>query len=184
MTLYALTQNPKALERLREEIKQIYDPMNDEISIDRLNKMDYLTAILKETLRMYNPAAFGPAFRNATKDHKLGDLDIKKDTIVGVAAIYTSFHAKYFDDPFVYRPERWIEKPNISDAFAYTPFWGGPRNCIGQHLAMIELKIILCEFVRMFDFEQIKDYVLKMNSMKGYGPDDKMPMNLTKRTEN
>jgi len=183
MTLYALAQNPKALEKLRAEIKEIYDPMQDNINIEKLNKMDWCTAILKETLRVYNPAAFGPAFRVATKDNKLGDLEIKKDTIVGAAHIYSFFHSKYFDDPFTYKPERWIEKPNVSEVFAYTPFWAGPRNCIGQHLAMIEAKIMLCEFVKTFDFELISNHVLKMNSMKGYGPDDKMPMNISRKTD-
>jgi len=181
MTLYALSLNPDIQEKLREEITKNYDTETDPISLYSLNKLNYLSATLKETLRVYNPTSFGPTFKSSVKDHNIGDIKVKKGTIVGAAHIFTYFNAKYFDNPHDYNPQRWIEKPNVSETYAYTPFWAGPRNCIGQHLAMLEARIILCEFIRMFDFKVSKNYKLRMNALKGYGPEGGLKMDLNIR---
>jgi len=181
MVLYSLTQNPEMLAKLREEIAEIYDK-EDPITVDSLNKMDYLTAIIKEALRLYNPIGIGPGFKEASEDHKLGDITIQKGTRVVASLVHTNFQSKYFEDPTGFKPERWLKKENLpTDPYAFTPFWAGPRNCIGQHLAMIEAKIMVCEFVKMYDFELIKDYKLKLGIEKGYGAMGDLPMNLTLR---
>ena len=180
MSLYALTQHPETLKKLRDEIQEIYEK-DTPVTIETLNKMNWLAAILKETLRMYNPTGAGAGFRMASKDHQIGDIQIKKGTMVGACLIYDSFHSKYFDDAFEYNPQRWIDKPTVNESYAYTPFWAGPRNCIGQHMALIEAKAVICEFVRAFDFEMIKGYKLKLTNKKAYGPADSLPMTLTLR---
>lgn len=181
MTLYALALRPEVLEKLRKEISELYDTEKNPLTIDSINKMNWLTAVVKETLRVYNPGAFGPTFKMANQDHTVGEYNIKKGTIIGVASVFTFFNEKYFENPNEYNPQRWIDRPNPTEAFAYTPFWAGARNCIGQHLAQLETKIILCEFIKNFDFTVTKDYKLRMNALKGYGPEDGVKMDLKLR---
>ena len=177
MTLYALSKNPELMATLMQEIEEIYNK-EDPISVNSLNKMDWLSATIKETLRVYNPAAIGPAFRTAIEDHKIGDIHIKKGTIAGTAAVFSSFDSVHFDDPSTFQPKRWIDNPNANDPYAYTPFWAGPRNCIGQHLALIHTKIIVCEFLKRFELDTLNGYQLKMDNIKAYGPSDDLPMKL------
>lgn len=53
-----------------------------------------------------------------------------------------------FESPKEFRPERWLEAVKDYDPFAYIPFSAGPRNCLGQHLAMIEMKVMIVTFLR------------------------------------
>ena len=182
MTLFALAQNPTMLERLQEEIKEIYDKESPP-SLDTLNKMNWLSALLKETLRVYNPVGLGTGLKQASRDHKIGDIDIRKGSMVVGTFVHKAFDSEFFEDAFNYNPQRWLDKPNVSDPYAYTPFWAGPRNCIGQHLALMESKIIICEFIKRFDFELPKDYKPELGLKKGYGPIDNLPMKLTIRNK-
>ena len=58
-----------------------------------------------------------------------------------------SFNPNVFGDPLVFRPERWMDKGLIKDPYQFVPFSAGSRNCIGQHLAMIEIKVMICYFL-------------------------------------
>jgi len=63
---------------------------------------------------------------------------------------------KYFENPTVFDPERWTNNKGLSEPFSFLPFSGGTRNCIGQHLAMIETRIILVHFLKNFQFAPIE----------------------------
>lgn len=170
------------LERLRDEIKEIYDK-DVPPTLDTLNKMNWLSAILKETLRVYNPVALGTGMKNASQDHQIGDINIQKGSMVIASFIHKSFDSEFFEDPLTFNPQRWLDNPNVSEPYAYTPFWAGPRNCIGQHLALIEAKIILCEFVKRFDFEVLEDKKSKEDLVKGFDPNKNLPMKLILRND-
>lgn len=178
----ALAQNPPMLERLREEIKEIYEKESPP-SLNTLNKMDWLSALLKESLRVNNPVALGTGIRKASRDNQIGDISIKEGSIVIASFLHKTFNPQLFEDPMGYNPQRWLEKSSISDPYAYTPFWAGPRNCIGQHLALIESKVILCEFLKKFNFELLEDYKSKVGQRVAFDLVDNVPMNLTVKQE-
>jgi cytochrome P450 len=140
--------------------------------------MDYLTAFLKETLRMATPATT-IMHRVALSDHKLGNLEIKKGTTLATAFMGNNFSEEYFDEPLKFKPERFYDKNSITNEnlaknpYAFIPFSAGGRNCIGQHLAMNEAKIILGLFLRTFNFDlQDPNYKLKMNQTFMHEPRD------------
>ena len=158
MALYLLQANPQSFERLQEEIQTVYNK-TESVTIENLNQMDFLNSILKETLRLYTPAPFMFP-RKAQADHMLGDIHIKKGTSVRPTPIFNYANPNYFEEPKKFKPERWLKKKEQDiDSYVFLPFSAGSRNCIGQNLAMIEAKIILCEFIKMFKFEMTeKDY--------------------------
>lgn len=162
MTHYFLALYPEIQQKLRDEVIQHLDKTG-EITYEKLSKLDYLTAILKETLRLYGPA--DSTFpRVATEDVILGDLLVRKGTQIlpNLKIVHSS--PKSFSNPQEFRPERWIEKkdPGVKDPFAYAPFSNGARRCIGEQLAWTEAKIMITELVRRYQIDIERPYKLKM----------------------
>lgn len=177
MVTYYLHKYPDYKTRMVEEIKQNY-PKQQTVNIDDLNKLDFSMAMLKETLRMATPVP-GAISRRAIKDHRLGEFTIKSGDIVGIDFFHNLYNSKYFENADNFDPDRWLGKEKLSEPYAYTPFAAGPRNCIGQHLALIEARIILAEFLTMYDFKIDENYKLKMDFTFLYEPLEPLKADLT-----
>lgn len=142
-------------------------------------------AVFNETLRLATPAP-NTAARVALETHKLGDLLIPKGAVVIPSFILNFTNAKYYDNPTEFRPDRWINSSgkvmsaHPQHPFLFTPFSAGARNCIGQHMAILEAKIILVEFMKAFDFEVPEDYKLRMTRRFLYEPLDELKLNIRK----
>lgn len=164
-----------------EEINRLFaDPSN--VTLDTLNQMDFMTAFIKETLRL-EPPLLGILDREATKNHTLGDLKIRKGTAVNIGVLLNNFNPIYHDDPDVFYPERWLTdsktKESITkDTFVSIPFSSGARNCIGQHLAMNEVRIIFSLFLKKYDFELDPNYKHEMTQRIVYEPNNVMNLKL------
>ncbi len=181
MTLYNLTQNPEYIEKLQKEISQIYDK-EEVLTADALQSMDELHNVLKETLRIHTPAPF-LFLRCARVDHMIGDLEVKKGTLVGPNFMAVTHDERYFPNAEKFDPSRW--KENVAgkiDPYAFTPFSAGPRNCIGQHLAIVESKIIVAEFLKKFDFKLKEGYKLKMQMRFLYEPSEELFLELKSKS--
>jgi len=106
--------------------------------------------------------------RVALEDHKIGDIHIKKSTLVSPFVAVMNYTEKYYTHSYECIPERFLPStlfPNEGwrkEPFVLMTFSAGPRNCIGQYLAMIEAKVIFSLFIKMFKFEYPKDYELKI----------------------
>jgi len=161
------------------EVNEIYCKATP-ASIEQISKMDYMHAVLKETLRLYDPV---PSVfpRVAKEDHYLGNIKIPKNARVRPTPTYNFSHSKYFDEPEKFYPERWLKKESL-DPFIFIPFSSGSRNCIGQHMAIIEAKVIIAEFLRQVNYEIPKDYKMKMIMRFLYEPDDKLTAKITPKT--
>ena len=176
MALYNLTQNPEFLQDLKEERQKTYN-QETQVTADTLQKMDVLHSVLKETLRLHTPA---PATfpRLVINDHKLGDLVIRKGDMIRPDFLCMFFDEKNFEEPQRFDPLRWTVKKRNIDPYAYTPFSAGPKNCIGQHLAIIEAKIIMSEFLERFEFNLADDFKLRMTYRFLYEPYEDIKLNL------
>ena len=129
IAIHYICSESKVKENLLEEINRCIKTEED-LNVDTLNKMDYLSAILKESLRIAPPAAaLFP--RKAIEDHTLGTLKIKKGTIVNVAICAFGSRPE-IKEPAKFRPERWLndEMKSVNNYFVI-PFSAGRRNCIG-----------------------------------------------------
>jgi len=147
-TIYLLNKNSQFLKKIEEEITQIYN-RSHYVTIEGLNQMDHMHAAFKETLRLFSPTPF--IFpRVAQANHKLSNIQIKKGTLVRPAPLVNQTNEKYFNEPFVYMPERWLNCKKETDPFVYIPFSAGSRNCIGQHFAILKAKIVLSEFIKLY----------------------------------
>ena len=176
MILYNLSKHPQHLTELREEREATYN--KDVVAnADALQQMDVLHSVIRETLRLQppTPTTFP---RVALEDHKIVDLQIRKGDLVVPEFISVFYDEKHFADPEQFKPSRWTNKEHKIDLSIFTPFSAGPRNCIGQHLAVIEAKIVVSEFLNMFDFKLPEDYKLKMTFNAFYRPEGEMNLQL------
>jgi cytochrome P450 len=180
MAIYYLATNPDIKQILENEVKNSYKTSSDvNVSAHSLNDMMYLDAFIKEVLRVNGSSSAGIIWREASVDHTIGTFNVKKGTLLNLAFYMNSNNPKIFENPEKFTPERWLNQDLKSvDSFAYLPFSGGSRSCIGQHLAMIEMKVILCEFIRRFDFSLAGGYKLKMTVSTIYSPLDPIKVDL------
>ena len=165
---YFLAEYPEMQEKAREEVKKCIGDSKD-IKHEQLAKLDYLTAFLKECLRMYGPASnLFP--RIAKEDIVLNDFTIRKGYNISVSTQGLSRNPKYFSNPHEFRPERWIEKQDIGvkDPFVFIPFSAGGRRCIAEHLAYVEAKLLLAELLRRYKIDIKRPYEFKMKIGSAY----------------
>lgn len=157
---FYLAAYPEVTKKIREEIAAHWK-LGQPLTMDIINKLDYLHAFLKEVLRI-SPVAFMGAQRETTKDHKLGNLHIKKGTIVVAGGFSMYYHPKFYKNPYEFDPMRFLRKDSDelfnTDPFIFLPFSSGKRNCIGQHLAYLETKVLLIHLLSRYDISLPKDY--------------------------
>lgn len=143
--LRLLAMHPERAARLRDELSGKDPTMAD------LPSLPYLTAVIKETLRLYPPAwSIG---RQALEDMILGGYQIRKGD--GLIVVQWSMHrdGRWFVEPTAFRPERWLDGLEARlPPYTYLPFGGGPRICIGNHFAMTELCLTLAAIVRRWQW--------------------------------
>jgi len=182
LAIYKLTQDPVAYRKTLQE-SLIFQGKTREISYSDVDTMNYTMGVLKETLRVTNPA-FAAIMRRSLKDHQLSNnFKIKKGTLVGYFTSHNGFKEEYFEEPNVFKPERWLAG-NDPDAkwkkepYSYTPFSAGPRNCIGQHLALLESRIIMGIFLTEFDMKVQENYSMKVTARFLLEPLDPFLLNL------
>lgn len=149
-TYYLLSQHPEAQARLRAELDAVLgrSPPGPE-DVPRLR---YTEAVVKEALRLYSPAWI--TSREALRDCELGGFHVPAGTTLGVSQWVTHRDPRYYAEPEAFRPERWLaESVQQLPKYAYFPFGGGPRLCIGASLAMLEAVLITACVVRRFQLE-------------------------------
>ena len=107
-----------------------------------IKSLNYTRMVVKETLRMRPPAwALG---RQAVQDCTIGGQDIKAGSVVLMSQWVTQHDPRFYDSPLQFRPERWSEIERLPfPRYAFFPFGGGNRVCIGEHFAMTEAIAIL-----------------------------------------
>lgn len=151
--LYHLATNPEKQEALRRECQQL----GEHLTAKDLSKARYLNACLKESLRMTPTiAAFG---RMIPEDIVVRGYTIPKDTFVMWSAEIFGRDQTIFDNPEVFRPERWLvdeegNKPDINP-YAVRQFSKGPRMCIGKRFAELEIQLVIHKLMHNFRVEHI-----------------------------
>jgi cytochrome P450 len=147
-TCFLLAQNPQIEDRLVEELRAVLG--NREPAPEDLPRLRYAEMVLKEALRLY-PAVWGIG-RRAIADCEIGGYRVSAGTNIFIFQWLTQRDPRFFPDPETFDPERWREDPVRSGKiprFAYFPFGGGPRVCVGASFAMIEATLLLATILQM-----------------------------------
>ncbi len=151
-TFLLLSTHPEERERLDDEHERVLN--GDPPSLADLGELDYTEAVVKEALRLYPPAYV--LFRESAADVEIGGYQIPAGTKITLPQFRLHTDPRFWDDPEAFRPERWLEDGNRPD-YAYFPFGGGPRHCIGMRFAMMELKHIVPMIAQRVAFDLQSD---------------------------
>jgi cytochrome P450 family 4 len=127
--------------------------LNKPIDIAVLNNIEYLEWVIKETLRMYPPVIQIPG-RRMQKVETLGNIKLKKDSMIGVNVYNIHHNPKYWSDPFEFRPERFNEEESKTrPSMAWIPFGAGARLCIGKTFSLLEQRVFLSALLQRYTVE-------------------------------
>lgn len=151
-TLYLLGHHPEVQAKLHEELDFIFgDDWERPVTVDDLKQLKYLDCVAKESMRLYPPVPL--IARNIDEDVKVGEYTIPKGTVAIAAIYFMQRHPRFFPDPHSFIPERFLASKERANPFAYVPFSGGARNCLGQRFANLEDKILLIHIIRRFEIK-------------------------------
>lgn len=139
-TWLLLGQNPEAEERLHAELGAVLAGRSP--GLDDVPRLEYTTMVLTESMRLFPPAwAMG---REALEDVSIGPYRLRQGTMVFFSQYIVHRDPRWFADPLAFRPERHTKESKAArPRFAYFPFGGGGRQCIGESFAWMEATLVL-----------------------------------------
>lgn len=153
---YLLASHPEAEKKFHAELDEVLGGRTPVVS--DMPNLKYTEMIAKEAMRLYPPAyAVG---REAIEETEIGGFRVPKGTQLFAFQWVTHRDPRYFDDPAAFKPERWTSE--ISEQlpkYAYFPFGGGPRQCIGNYFAMMEIVLLLATIGQRFQFALTEEKV-------------------------
>ena len=145
-----LDRNPEARDRLEAELAAVLG--DGPASPDEVPALPYTQAVVNETLRLYPPAYV--TGREAIRATTIGGIRIPKRHIVLISMYTTHRDARFFPEPDVFRPERWLDGlEKRLPRGAFIPFGMGSRKCVGASFAMMEATLLLATIARRWRFE-------------------------------
>lgn len=148
-TFYLLSQNPDAEARLHEEVDRVLDGRLPRI--EDVPALAWAERVLAESMRLYPPV---PSLgRRAVRDVPLDGWVIPARTVVVMSAFVTQRDPRWFPDPLRFDPDRFTAEARAArPRFAYFPFGGGARNCIGEPFAWLEGVMVLATLAQRWRF--------------------------------
>ncbi len=166
---YLLATHPEAERKFHAELKEVLGDRTPDVS--DLPRLKYTEMIAKETMRLYPPAyAVG---REAIEDTEIGGFRVPKGTQLFAFQWVTHRDPRYFDDAHAFKPERWSgDKGDQLPKFAYFPFGGGPRQCIGNYFAMMEIVMLLATIGQRFRFRLDAEHKVEVLPVLSLRPKD------------
>ncbi|KAL0958872.1 hypothetical protein HGRIS_014188 [Hohenbuehelia grisea] len=149
---YHVLKNPEILRKLQAELKQSWRSLEEQPTLAELEKLPYLTAVIKEALR-FDGGVVSQMPRVVGKDGAIiGGVQVPGGTIVSMSNIYLHYNEEVFPNAHEFIPERWLSDANSKRLDSWlVPFSRGPRMCIGTNLAWCELYLVYGNLFRRLD---------------------------------
>jgi cytochrome P450 len=144
-TWYLLSQHPEAEARVHAEVDRV---VGDALpTVADLAALEYTGRVVAEALRLYPPSwAIG---RRAVEDHQVGGYPVPAGSLCILSPYVVHHDPRWFPDPWGFDPDRWTpEAVARRPRHAYFPFGAGPRMCIGEEFAWMEMKLVVATLAR------------------------------------
>ncbi|MEM7133117.1 MAG: cytochrome P450 [Chloroflexota bacterium] len=179
-TWYLLSQNPEVEAKMHHEIDTVLEGRLPTLA--DLPQLSYTEMVLKESMRVYPPVWTINA-RQASEDTAVGEYLLPKGAQVMISPFVMHRLRDYFPEPERFDPERFRpENEEKLPKYAYMPFGGGPRVCIGNTFAMMEAHLILATMAQRFRFELDPDQEIELNTQITMSSTHGMRMKVFERT--
>jgi cytochrome P450 len=177
-TWFLLSEHPEIERKVHEEIDEVIG--DERPGMEHVRELDYLEWVIQEAMRLYPPVY--TMFREPTEDVTLSDYPMEAGTTLMIPQWGVHRSARFYDDPETFDPERWKpERAKERPRFAYFPFGGGPRHCIGKHLAMLEAQLIIARTAQQYELEFLGETPLELMPSLTAHPRQEMSMRVVER---
>ncbi|MFB6139457.1 MAG: cytochrome P450 [Halosimplex sp.] len=185
--IFLLANHPEKQERLHAELDDALGDGDEGSAADAeppsagdMFELDYLGDVVDEALRLYPPAY--TVFRESTRDVEIGGYAMPEGSTISMPQWVLHRDERWYDAPEAFRPERWTGdfRETLPD-YAYFPFGGGPRHCIGMRFALMEARLVLATFARRFRFEPVTEPPLDLTMQITLQPADPIEVGLDRR---
>ncbi|AGB37103.1 cytochrome P450 [Natronococcus occultus] len=177
---YALAKNPALRDAFHDELEAVLG--GEPPSQETIGELDLTRRIVTETLRLYPPVHTIP--RQTTREIEIDGYCLPANEEVHLSVIAAHRDERFYDDPLSFRPERW-QQQSIEERhdFAYIPFGGGRRTCIGREFARLEAMVVLATIGQQWSPEWTKgDSTVTLDPAITIQAKDGLPMRLQQRS--
>nr|AGJ51945.1 cytochrome P450 CYP6BQ22 [Dastarcus helophoroides] len=150
--LFELASNPDIQKKLRQEVLDVLEKYNGELTYDAIMDMHYMEKVVNETLRKYPPL---PSLnRECTKDYRIPGTEVilKKGMKLIIPVIGLHHDEDYYPQPEKFDPERFSAENLNRHPYTFLPFGEGPRICIGLRFGMMQTKVGLSVLLKNYEF--------------------------------
>ncbi len=180
-TFYLLSEHPKVRQKLEAEVDQV---LNGRLpTIDDLPELTYTHQVLQESMRLYPPA--WAISRKAIEADTIDDYYIPQGAMIVLSPYTMHRHPRYWTNPEGFDPERFRpEAAKDRPHFAYFPFGGGPRLCIGADFAMTEAQLVLTAVTQRYRLNLVPGHPVKPSPLITLRPKEGLQMTLHQRSAN
>ncbi|KAG6458683.1 hypothetical protein O3G_MSEX011007 [Manduca sexta] len=152
--LMLLANHSDIQDKIVAELKEIFGDSTRPANMEDFSKMRYLECCIKESLRLYPPVHF--ISRDIHESVKLSNYTVPAGTICHIFIYDLHRRSDLYENPSVFNPDRFLPENSVGrHPYAYIPFSAGPRNCIGQKFAMMEMKSSISEILRKFELQPV-----------------------------
>src|ERR1700730_7395580 len=180
-TWWLLAQNPRVEAKLHAELDAVLGGRTPTFA--DLPNLPYTGHVITESLRLY-PAAWGLA-RVAIENHEIAGYPVTKGMGVAMAQWVVHRDARWYEAPEEFRPDRWEgDLLKRLPKFAYFPFGGGPRQCIGNAFALMEASLILATIAQKFRLHLVASHLVVPLASIALRPRHGVRFTLERRTAN
>jgi cytochrome P450 len=177
-TWYLLSQSPEIERRLDTELNEVLGGRVP--TVEDLPALKYTRMILEEALRLYPPAPI--LSRKAIADDELQGYPIAANSMILISPYVTHRHPAFWEEPEQFDPERFRpERSAARPPYAYFPFGGGPRICIGNHFAMMEAQLILATVAQRYRLRLVPGHPVEPQVVVTLRPRYGLPMTIHAR---
>jgi cytochrome P450 len=158
-TWYLLAKHPGVQERLEREVDSVLDRRGP--AYEDLTSLVYTNTVVMESMRMYPPAwVFG---RTLLADDVIDGYTLPANSLIVISPYVTHRLPEFWDKPDVFAPDRFTpEQSQQRPRFAYLPFGGGPRLCVGSGMAMQEAQLIVSMVAQKFRLRLASDFSMEL----------------------
>jgi cytochrome P450 len=177
-TWYLLSEHPEVEQRLHEEVDEVID--DGRPTTEDIRELEYTEWVIKEAMRLYPPVY--TIFRQPREPVDVGGYTVTGESSIMLPQWAVHRSDEYWEEPETFDPERWRpERVKGRPRFAYFPFGGGPRHCIGKHLAMLEARSIVATTASEYRLEYEGESPLELLPTLTAHPRNGMPMRVERR---
>ena len=176
---YLLARHVNVAQRLEEEVAQVLAERSPTLA--DLPQLPFLRSVVDETQRLYPPAWI--LNRQSIGEDEIGGYRIPAHSFVAFSPYVLHRHPEHWENPAEFDPERFVpERVRQRHRYAYLPFGGGPRQCIGRDFALCEAQLILATVLQRYRLHLLPGFTVQMQPLITLRPLHGLPMMLEPRS--